>query len=154
MTIRFTIWASSEATFRNRWIAAGILEDAPGYVFRPAYPGVELTATQGWSGVVTKPTGDVDEDGNPILEAVPGWHANAYVSGALEEAMTANLPQVDENGDPLGLFERTWAAYIFGLTEEQAIDPATGFPFGARTEDGALRYGDPADLATPANVRQ
>lgn len=45
MIIRFTIWAVDEATFRQRWINAGILEDAEGYVFRPAYPGVEITAT-------------------------------------------------------------------------------------------------------------
>ena len=154
MTIRFTIWATSEEIFRQRWIDAGILEDQPGYVFRAAYPGVEITAAQGWSGVVTKPTGALDEDGNPIMATVPGWHANAHVSGALEEAMTANLPQTDSEGNPLPLFQRTWAAYIFGLTEEQSIDPTTGFPFGARTEDSALRYGDPADLDTPANVRQ
>jgi hypothetical protein len=137
--IRFTIWATSEEVFRQRWIDAGILEDQPGYVFRPAYPGVEITANQGWSG---------------IIAGIPGWHANAYVTGPLEEAMTAGLPQTDEQGDPLPLFSRTWAAYIFGLTEVQAIDPATGFPYGATTEDEALRYGDPADLKSPANVRQ
>lgn len=139
MIITFTIWAVDEATFKQRWIDAGILEDAPGYVFRPAYPGVEITATQGWSGVI---------------DGIPGWHCNARVEGALAEAMTAGLPQTDQDGNPLGLFERTWAAYIFGLTERQEIDPETGFPYGATTEDGALRYGDPADLATPANVRQ
>jgi hypothetical protein len=68
--------------------------------------------------------------------------------------MTAGLPQTDAEGNLLHVLQRTWASYIFGLTEEQAIDPASGFPYCAKTSDGAVQYGDPRDLATPANVRQ
>lgn len=139
MVIKFTIRAIDEAAFRQRWIAAGILDDTPGYVFRPAYPGIELTATQGWSG---------------IIDGIPGWHCNARVEGALADAMTASLAQIDADGNPLPLFNRTWAAYIFGLTEIRAVDPASGFPYGAKTVDDAVQYGDPADLSSPANVRQ
>ena len=142
--IRFTIRALDEATFRARWIEAGILEDTEGYVFRAPYPGVELTATQGWSGIIT------DAEGNEV----PGWHANARVTGPLVETMIAGLEQYDENGELLHVIDRTWAAYIFGLTEEQTIDTESGFPYGARTEGGDVQYGDPRDLDTPANVRQ
>jgi len=142
--IRFTIRATDEVTFRARWIDAGILEDAEGYVFRAPYPGVELTATQGWSGIIT------DAEGN----VVPGWHANARVTGPLVETMTAGLEQYDENGNLLPVMQRTWAAYIFGLTEEQSIDPTSGFPYQAKTASGDVQYGDPRELKSPANVRQ
>ena len=158
MIISFTIRATSEETFRQRWIAAGILEDTQDgtYKFRPAYPGVELTAMQGWSGLIVKTPAVLDENMNVVTPAamVPGWHCNAQVTGQLAETMTAGLPQVDENNAPFSLFQRTWAAYIFGLQEVQAIDPASGFPYGAKTADDAVQYGDPADIASPSNVRQ
>lgn len=144
--IRWTVRsANGEEAFRQRWIAAGILEDAPGYVFKPAYRnGVELTATQGWSGIIT------DAEGNEV----PGWHCNCVAWGDVAEAMTAGLAQTDAEGNLLRLFNRTWAAYVFGLSETQAIDPESGFPYGATIEDGSIQYGDPRDLSTPANVRQ
>jgi len=157
MIISFTIRASSEEVFRQRWIAAGILEDTPsGYTFRPGYPGVELTAMQGWSGLITKTPAVLDENMNVVTPAVmvPGWHCNARVEGPLAEAMTAGLAQVDAEGNQLPLFDRTWAAYIFGLQEIQAIDPASGFPYGAKTADNEIQYGDPVDIASPSNVRQ
>ena len=156
MIISFTIRATDEATFRQRWITAGILKDEAGYVFQPNYPGVELTAAQGWSGQIVRTPATLDENGNIVTpaEMVPGWHCNARVTGPLAEAMTAGLAQVDAEGNLLPLFDRTWAAYIFGLTEVQAIDPASGFPYGAKTADDAVQYGDPSQLATPANVRQ
>lgn len=153
--IRFTIRAPSEEAVRQQWIAAGILEDEAGWKFRPAY-NVEITATQGWSGIIVRTPEVRDADGNVVTPAdvVPGWHANAIARGATYEAMTAGLPQVDEEGNPLPLMQRTWAAYIFGLTEVQAIDPTSGFPYQATTADSSIQYGDMADLSTPANVRQ
>jgi len=143
MIIEFTIRATDEKTFKDRWVKAGILEDVEGYVFRPAYPGVELTANQGWSGIIT-----IGE------EQIPGWHCNARVEGPLAEVMTAGLPQYDDKGQLLHVLHRTWASYIFGLTEEQSIDPESGFPYAARTEDSAVQYGDLRDLSSPSNVRQ
>jgi hypothetical protein len=142
--IRFTIRATSEAVFKARWIEAGILEDVDNYVFRAPYPGVELSdqTRQGW--VPTRADGTIP----------PGWHANCRVTGPLVETMTAGLPQTNESGELLHVLERTWASYIFGLTDEQATDPTSGFPYGAKTDDGAVQYGDPRDLHSPANVRQ
>jgi len=144
--IRWTVRSAlGEEAFRQKWIAAGILEDAPGYVFREAYRnGVELTATQGWPGIIT------DAEDN----TVPGWHCNCLAWGDVAEAMTAGLAQTDAEGNLLPLMQRTWAAYVFGLSETQAIDPESGFPYEATVQDGSIQYGDPADLATPANVRQ
>jgi len=142
--IRFIIHATDEAVFKARWIEAGILEDTEGYVFRSPYPGVELSdqTRQGW--VPTRADGSVP----------PGWHANCRVTGPLVETMTAGLPQYDENGELLHVLDRTWANYIFGLADERAVDPISGFPYGARTEDAEVQYGDPRDLSSPSNVRQ
>lgn len=145
MIIDFTIRATSEAAFKAAWVKAGIIEDAEGYEFRPTYAGnVELSCLQGWPGIVTKGEGEV----------VPGWHCNARVTGALAEAMTAGLPQTDKDGATLPLMQRTWAAYVFGLSEVQAIDPESGFPYEAETAAGDVQYGDPRDLKSPACVRQ
>jgi hypothetical protein len=143
--IHFTIRSKNgEAAFRAKWIEAGILLDEPGYVFAPAYD-VEITATQGWSGIIT------DAEGN----AVPGWHGNAIARGHTAEAMTQGLAQTDAEGNLLPLMQRTWAAYVFGLVESPDIDTESGFPYAAVTSDDAgIQYGDPADLSTPANVRQ
>lgn len=154
MEIPFTIRsANGEAAFRAKWIEAGILLDQTGYVFAPAYD-VEITATQGWSGIVTKPTGQFDENGHPIMEMVPGWHANAIARGVTAEAMTEGLQQTDAEGNLLPLMQRTWAAYVFGLIETAAVDPASGFPYEATAADGGIQYGDPAAIASPSNVRQ
>jgi len=151
--IQFTVRsAHGEEAFRQKWIEAGILLDQPGYVFAPAYD-VEITATQGWSGIITKPTGELSEDGMPVMHQVPGWHANAIARGHTADAMMQGLPQTDANGNLLPLMQRTWAAYIFGLVETQEIDPESGFPFQATTEDGGILYGDIADIATPSNAR-
>lgn len=149
MEIAFSIRSiHGESAFRARWIQQGILEDEPGYVFRPAYMGVEITAAQGHPGVLTV---GHDENGAPIN--VAGWHANAYARGAISEAMTAELPQVDESGNLLPLFQRTWVSYVFSLLETPGIDPDSGFPYQATVEDGAIQYGDLADIATPMIVR-
>ena len=145
MIIDFTIRATSEAAFKAAWVRAGILDAGDGYAFRPAYEGcVELSCLQGWPGIVTKGENEV----------VPGWHCNARVTGALAEAMTAGLAQTDAEGNLLPLMQRTWAAYVFGLSETQAIDAESGFPYEATVQDGTIQYGDPRDLSTPANVRQ
>ncbi len=139
LDIPFTIRsANGEDALRAKWIEAGIIADAPGYQFTPAYD-VEITATQGWSG---------------IIDGIPGWHANAIARGHTAEAMTQGLAQTDAQGNLLPLMQRTWAAYVFGLLETQAIDVESGFPFEATTADGGIQYGDPSALSSPSNVRQ
>lgn len=152
--IRFAVWSPDEATFRQSWIDAGILKNEPGYVFAPEYPGVEITATQGWSGIIVKVPEVRDAEGNVIAPAVvvPGWHCNVTVTGTLVAEMTYGLPQTDESGNLLSVFDRTWAMNIFTLTE-QAADPVSGFPAGYRNAAG-VTYADMADISTPANVRQ
>lgn len=76
-----------------------------------------------------------------------GWTVN-------RTTMTAGLQQYDEDGNLLPLMQRTWAAYVFGLTEVQAIDPESNFPYEATVLDGDIQYGDPINLKSPANERQ
>ena len=137
MIIEFAIWAPDEATFRQSWITAGILLDQPGYVFAPEYPGVEITATQGWSGRIAD---------------IPGWHCNARVTGQLAAEMSYGIEQHDAEGNLKSVCDRTWATNVFSLTEQPA-DTVTGFPAGYRNTTG-VTYADLRDIATPANVRQ
>lgn len=136
-SITFAVWAPDEATFRQSWINAGILADEPGYVFTSEYPGIEVTATQGWSGIIGE---------------IVGWHCNARVTGPLVAEMTYGLDQYDESGALRSVFDRTWAVQIFSLIEQEA-DPATGFPAGYRNTTG-VTYADVRDITTPSNVRQ
>ena len=48
-------------------------------------------------GVISKPTGDTDAEGNPVMASLDGWHVNVRVVGedatALEAfAVTPTLP--------------------------------------------------------------
>lgn len=148
-TIDFAVWAPDEATFWAGWIAAGIVDadHNPTAEYRNGFVISDQTS-QGW--VPTRPTGAVDDDGNPIMEPVPGWHANVRVYGDLAAEMTYGLAQTDADGNVLDVFDRTWATNIFSLTE-QPSDPVTGFPAGFRNTSG-VTYCDVRDLSSPSNV--
>ncbi len=157
MQIDFAIYDSDiqGENVRHDWIAAGILIDAPGWQFTENYTGIIISSqtNQGWAP--TKTTGQIitDSFGNKIPEIipVPGWHANVRVVGYVAEAMTANLPQTDENGNLLPLWERTWAEYIFQLVEVD-LDPITNFPSGFRNSVSGVKYCDPVLFKSPTNV--
>ena len=136
--IDFAVWAPDEATFWQSWIARGICT-AP-YQWTPDYPGIQISdqIQQGWT-----PT---REDGSPV----PGWHANVRITWPLVAEFTHSLAQYGEDGDLLPLFERTWAAEVFGLTAQPA-DNETGFPAGMRNSSG-VTYADARDIHTPTNV--
>lgn len=148
-TIDFEVWSPDEATFWASWVTANICTGP--YEFTAEYPGILISdqTAQGW--VPTRATGELDENGQSILEAVPGWHANVRITDpGLIWQFTNGLPQTDANGVLLNVFERTWATYVFALTE-QPEDPVTGFPAGYRNANG-VTYCDSRDISTPANV--
>ena len=68
MDIDFAMWATDEETARQSWIAAGILKDAPGWVYTANYQG--LQHTHSWGGKSSKPTGNTitDAQGNTVPE--------------------------------------------------------------------------------------
>ena len=136
--IDFAVWSPDEETFWSSWQARGICT-AP-YAWTPDYPGIQISdqTQQGWT--------PMREDGSPV----PGWHANVRITGALVWEFTNGLEQYDAEGNELPLFERTWAAEVFGLTAQPA-DNETGFPAGMRNSAG-VTYADPRDIRTPANT--
>jgi len=136
--IDFAVWAPTEETFWQSWIARGICT-AP-YQWTPDYPGIQISdqTAQGWT--------PMREDGSHV----PGWHANVRITGPLVAEFTHTLEQYDEDGDLLPLFDRTWASEVFGLTAQPA-DPVTGFPAGMRNSTG-VTYADLRDIRTPANT--
>lgn len=150
--IEFAVKAPDEATFWQGFIDAGICTEPR--VFADAYRDVECTALQGWSGIIVKTPATFDADGNELTPAVmvPGWHCNIRIVGPLVDQFTQGLPQYDESGIPLPLFERTHAVAVFGLTAQPA-DEESGFPAGYRNNLG-VHFADIADIATPANVRE
>lgn len=152
MEISFAVWAPSRDIFWQSWIDAGICQrdERGNIVFRPHYQGIEVSDS--WSGVITKYGTETTPDGLPIPRLLPGWHTNVYVRGPLVEAFTAGLPQMDEQGKLLSIWDRTWAAQPFQL-QERPRDDVTGFPAGYRNSAGVC-YADLADIATSANVRQ
>lgn len=132
--IEFGVWAPDEATFKQSWIDAGILEDVEGYVFAPEYVDHIIISDQTRQGWAPSRNG----------EAVAGWHANVRVTGLVAQQFSYGLPQ---EGD---IWARTWAAEVFQLIE-QAADPTTGFPAGYRNAAG-VTYCDPSAFSSPSNA--
>jgi len=50
-------------------------------------------------GLISKPNGDVDCDGNPIYAPIPGFHANVY--DPITDAQKALLPWIDPPAVPV-----------------------------------------------------
>lgn len=137
--IHFGVWAPDEETFWQSWIEAGIVEVVDGQRrYKAPYAG-HIDTTTSWDGRVRK-EGVV----------VPGWHTNVRVWGPLEAQFAQGLPQYDEDGHLLPVWQRTHAAAYFGLTQQPA-DEATGFPAGYRSAAG-VTYADVADFSSPSNV--
>lgn len=135
--INFGVWSPDEETFWQSWQTAGIVDENRN--FTSEYLD-HIQITTSWGGIIT------DSEGNVI----PGWHTNVRVGGVLEQQFIYGLNQTDENGEPLDIFDRTWAAEVFGLTEQPA-DEATGFPAGFRNAQG-VTYTDTRNFTSPSNV--
>lgn len=158
--IRFGVWSPSRAIWEQSWITAGIFEpqlDEDGQPtgrlqFSEPYRGQIQHNADSWPGIITKVDG-VYEDGVEITPPVlvPGWHTNVIVYGeSLLAQFTAGLPQTDEEGTLLPVWQRTHAAAVFQLTYQPA-DAETGFPEGYRSAEGVV-YADAGAFSSPANV--
>lgn len=155
--IDFCVSSPTEEIFWQSWVTAGIVTQDPEtglYTFTPEYPGVNVSSQtrEGWTPTYKTGNMILNDEGNLVEEELPvdAWHANVRVMGPLVDQMTAGKPQVDAEGNPLSVFDRTWAVQIFNLTWREA-DPTTGFPAGYRSAQG-VQYADPRDLKTPTNV--
>lgn len=94
----------------------------------------------------------LDADGNVITPAVmvPGHHVNLRATGEIENMLTAGLPQVDADGNPLGLFERTHLLQLIpGLTFVPITDK--GVPAGYQGPNG-VRLFDPVVVKSQSRV--
>jgi hypothetical protein len=129
--ISFGVWAPDEATFWASWIGAGIATE-PGRL-APSYAECIQTTADSWDGIVSR---------NGV--AVPGWHCNVRLFGAVEAMFRAGCPA---DGD---IWQQTHAAQAFGLTDQPA-DMETGFPAGMRSPSGVV-YADVHEFTSPSNV--
>ena len=156
--LSFGVWSPSKEAFFQAWTDAGIgqMVEQDGqqvWQYNEPYRGAIQTTADSWSGIIVKTPAVLDEDGVEITPAVmvDGWHCNVRVHGqALIDQFIQGLPQTDEDGNLLSIWERTHAAAFFQLTEQPA-DPATGFPAGFRAPSG-VTYADIQDFSSPANV--
>lgn len=101
-------------------------------------------------GPIVKTPAVLDEDGQVVTPAVVigGHHVNLLAHGAMADMLTAGLPQTDEAGERLGLFERTRLLTLISGLQWDAISQA-GEPPGYVGPNGVKLY-DPAVV----NVRR
>lgn len=148
MILEFGIWSPDEMTFWQSWITAGICT-AP-CEWTPEYSDL-IQLTDWHSGRIPIPATH-DEEGNVVTPASlkAGWFANCRVSRSLALEFTHGREQYDAEGNLLDIFDRTWAAEVFGLSEQPA-NLETGFPAGWRNSLG-VTYTDMRNILTPYNV--
>lgn len=153
--LSFGVWSPTKDAFFAAWTDAGIgaFDEDGNWVYNAPYAGSIQTTADSWSGIIVKTSGTYDEDGKeltpPVL--VDGWHCNVRVhKPELIEQFIQGLPQTDEDGNQLSIWDRTHAAAFFQLSQQDA-DPTTGFPAGYRGAHG-VTYADVTDFSSPANV--
>lgn len=100
-------------------------------------------------GPITK-YGPPDADGNPTTTTVPGHHVNFRVYGDLAAMLTQGLPQINSDGTPISLFERTHILDLIPGLEWKPITQA-GVPAGYEGPNG-VRLFDPAVVNNRARV--
>ncbi len=86
MIADFYLRAADRPALDAALAAAGLI-DAEGF---PATAEVAISRI----GVIRQPTGDVDGEGLPIMEDLPGYHANLRLLRAATEAELAALEAV------------------------------------------------------------
>lgn len=75
--------AENAADLRAALLAAGVLDDGD-----VSPPGISVIVV----GLISRDTGQTNEDGDPIFEIIPGYHANIY--GDLTEAQIDALAPI------------------------------------------------------------
>lgn len=136
--IEFAVRSPDEATFWLSLQDAGVCDAERNFI--GAYAGNVQVAD--WGGIIP------DAEG----KAKPGWYCNVRVNGDVEAYLRNGLPQTDEHGAPLNVFESTRAIELFQLTE-QPYDAESKFPAGYRNARG-VHYADVRSISTPHNVWQ
>lgn len=103
-------------------------------------------------GPLTTTPAVLDEQMQVVTPAVvvPGHHANLLAFGAMADMLTAGLPQTNEDGELLSVFERTRILSLIPRLEWQAISQA-GEPAGYIGPNGVKLY-DPAAVNTRRRV--
>lgn len=103
-------------------------------------------------GPIMKTAPVYDEDGNEVTPAVmvEGHHVNLMATGQLADMLTAGLEQVDAEGNPKSLFERTHLLNLMpGMVWEPI--PSEGIPPGYKGPNGVLLF-DPAAVNSRSRV--
>ncbi len=159
--IKFGVWAPDQETFWKSWERAKIAEKTEDGDWKLAPEYSDLIVGTSWGGIVSKPTGNMIDDGEgnqiPEMASVPGWHTNVVVKpgSPTEQQFTYGREQYEADGEtPLSIWDRTWSTSVFRLTWRDE-DPTTHFPAGYANDDGVV-FADDADFhkngKSPANI--
>jgi hypothetical protein len=87
--------ATDEAAMNAALNAAAVI-DSEGNPF----PGMDLSVI----GVIEKPTGQIDADGYPVTQPLPGFHVNLRTTVELLDSQVEELPTIDPPQNPV----RVW----------------------------------------------
>jgi hypothetical protein len=115
----------------------------------PHQPGDEITV---WE---TKPEYDADGKVNTEGIKAPGFFFNMRFYGKSAATLTHGLPQTDDKGQQLSLFERTHILDLVSMRTKRSPEwKATEAPVKPGYEDPATgcRCFDPATIKTPVRV--
>lgn len=127
----------------------GVMEDGE------FIPHRELRISEEFTPV--RPTGEVDKDGFPISEPIPGYHCNLWAIGKLAEALIHHpitgevYPQKSDNSMK-DVTERTRMKDVAtsGKFVERGVRGNEKLPRGFESDN--CRFFDLKHLSTPANV--
>jgi hypothetical protein len=147
--IDFLLLAVQRASFEQLMQREGFM-DASG---QPAL-GADIDPAPGTpeyeTGIpIVAPPGPPPGGGPP--EFVQGFSANIRLSGALEQAQIAGIPQTDENGDLLPLRQRTKLGQTMSIDGVEWIG-VNGITTGI--SDGGVTFIDPESIASQQRVWQ
>ena len=92
-------------------------------------------------------------DGTILTPAtmISGFHANIRCYGAFAEQITKGLPQVDNSGAPLSIFDRTYFLHLLPDFTSWIPTLTNGVPKGWQGPDGTRLY-DPSWVISPTRV--
>lgn len=95
-------------TFHDHWLKGDTRLDVEASL---SDAGISLLPTSVSSydpiGVISRPTGELDPDGSPVMEDLPGWHANLRLRDPLTATQESILSPIliQPPANPA----RTWA---------------------------------------------
>lgn len=146
MILDLMIWAPDREAFIAGMLANSMMvqtDDGP-----VAAPDVAIDEI---GSIIASPA-TYDEEGNELTPAImiDGYHVNLRAYGQFAEDVTYQLPQYNEEGNLLSIFDRTYLLHLVPDLNWVEISEE-GVPAGWVGVHGVRMY-DPQEVSTPIRV--